>query len=168
MGQGTLEAEVRVEQAADQDADEEGGIDLLRDEGQGNGDHRGQQGPGGVVEGAGGLDIARPLAAGAHTGATAVFAGRVLPVAGHADPLAAAVGADDHLAARLLRGVACGQARGAQGKNQDHQQTQQSQQPSLVVSHGSLSLKQKSHGRRHDFPREEPTTALRPARGDSP
>ena len=48
------------------------------------------------------------------------------------------------------------------------QQTQQGQQPSLVVSHGSLSLKQKSHGRRHDFPREEPTTALRPARGDSP
>ena len=85
-----------------------------------------------------------------------------------ADVIAVHAGHDHVQQDEVRRGVACGQARGAQGKDQDHQQTQQGQQPSLVVSHGSLSLKQKSHGRRHDFPREEPTTALRPARGDSP
>ena len=45
-----LETEGGVQEAARQDADEEGGIDLLRDEREGDGDHRGEQRPGRLEE----------------------------------------------------------------------------------------------------------------------
>ena len=60
MEHGPLKLEAGIEQAAGQDADEQGGVDLLRDQGKPDGNHRGQQGPGGGVERA---DILRGLLA---------------------------------------------------------------------------------------------------------
>ena len=58
MEHGSLKLEAGIEQAAGQDADEQGGVNLLGDQGQTDGDHRGQQGKGGGVERA---DILRGL-----------------------------------------------------------------------------------------------------------
>ena len=47
---GTLKGEVGVEQAAHQDTNKQGGVDLLGDQGQGDGDDGGQQGESGGIE----------------------------------------------------------------------------------------------------------------------
>ena len=48
MGQGTLKGEVGVEQSAHHDTDEQGGVYLLGNQGQRDGDDGGQQGQNGV------------------------------------------------------------------------------------------------------------------------
>ena len=146
MAHRSLKAEVGVEQAADQDADEQGGVDLLGNQRQGNGDDRGQQGPDGVVEIAGGFYISRSLASGAQEGAAAGLTGLILPIAGHAQAGGAAVGTLDHLAARFLRRVPGSHGSGAHGKQQHHRHRQQGQQTARILSHGVLSFaRKKSH-----------------------
>ena len=121
VDEGALKGKVGVEQAAHQDADEQGGVDLLGDQGQGDGDDRGQQGEGGVVKAAGGLDIAGPAAGGTHIAPAAGLALWVQAVAHHTGGAGAAVGTLDHLAARLVGGVG-GEDGGGQGQQQhDHQ-----------------------------------------------
>ena len=120
--QRPLELEVGIEQAAHQNADEQGGIDLLGQQGQGDGDHRGQQGEGGVVKVAGGLDIALSPAGGADKCAAAHLAVFVQTVAAHADAHGAAVGTLDHGGARLLGGVGGRPGGGGHGQHHHHDQ----------------------------------------------
>ena len=64
VGQGALKAEVGVEQAAHYDAHEEGGVDLLGDEGKADGDDGREQGPEGLIEAGGGLGVRLALGEG--------------------------------------------------------------------------------------------------------
>ena len=107
-----LKGQVGVQQAAHQDADEQGGVHLLGDQGQGDGDDRGQQGQGGVVEVAGGLHIAD---------AAAGLAGDRLARVVEDDTQSAAVGALDHFGAGGLGGV-FGEGGGGQSQQQHHSQ----------------------------------------------
>ena len=124
-----LKGEVGVEQAAHQNADEQGGVDLLGDEGQGDGDDRGQQGRGGVEEIAGGDDIAHISAV--HAG----FAGDGLPLVGQDDAHRTAVGALDILGAGQLGGVAPGGEGGADHGQQHHRQKDEPQAGASSSSH---------------------------------
>ena len=143
MAHGPLKAKVGIEQAAGYDTNEQGRVDLLGNQRQGNGNDRGQQRPDGVVEMAGGFYIPRSLAGGAQEGAAAGLAGLVLTIAGHAQAGGAAVAALDHLAARLLRRVPGSHGSGAHRKQQHHRHCQQSQQTTWILSHGVLSFSQK-------------------------
>ena len=108
---GPLEAEVGEQQAAHHDADEQGGVHLLGDQGQADGHHRRQQGQGGVVELALGLGVA---------GAAAGLTGDGLSLLGQDHPQGGAVGALDHLGARLVDGAG-GKGGGGHGQDEHHQ-----------------------------------------------
>ena len=131
MEDGGLKGEVGVQQAAHQDADEQGGVDLLGNQGQGDGDDGGNQGPEGVVETAGGLDVAHALAG---------FAGDGLQVLGQDDAGGPAVGALDVLGSHRLGEVLTGgQGGDGHGGAQQEHDRQQRQKPSSQISHSSLS-----------------------------
>ena len=57
VGQGALKAEVSIEEPAHHDAHEQGGVDLLGDEGQADGDDGWEQRPEGLIEAGGGLSV---------------------------------------------------------------------------------------------------------------
>ena len=62
MGQGAFEAEVSIQKSARQNPHEQGGVHLLGDEGETDGDDGGQQRPEGLIEAGGGLPV--PVAGG--------------------------------------------------------------------------------------------------------
>ena len=120
--QRPLELEVGIEQTAHQDTDEQGGVDLLGQQGQGDGDHRGQQGQGGVIEVAGGLDIALSSAGGTDKRAAAHLTVFVQAIAAHADAHGTAVGTLDHGGPRLLGWVGGRPGGGGHGQHHHHDQ----------------------------------------------
>ena len=130
---GALEGEVGVKQAAHQDTDKQGGVNLLGDQRQGNGDDRGQQSKGGSVEVAGRGDHTFAAAGGAHVGPFTDSAGGVGAVALHADAVALAGRALHGGAASALSG---GKGHAHQGQNQDQRQHDPAQ-PASVHSHSS-------------------------------
>ena len=130
---GALEGEVGVKQAAHQDTDKQGGVDLLGDQSQGNGDDRGQQGKSGSVEVAGRGDHTFAAAGGAYVGPFTDSAGGVGAVALHADAVALAGRALHGGAASTLSG---GKGHAHQGQNQDQRQHDPAQ-PASVHSHSS-------------------------------
>ena len=136
---GTLKAEVGIQQSACQNTHKEGAVDLLGQKGQGNGDDGGQQGPGGIEEVAGGGHIAGAFAGGADIGAAAVLAGLIQAVAAHTGGGSAAVRALNHLGAGFFGGVVAKSGGGHGGEQKQH--SHQRQQPPGQVFHGSLSLK---------------------------
>ena len=139
MEDGALKGKVGVQQTADQNSDEQGGIDLLGDQGQRNGDDGGKQRPGRIVEVAGGLHKSASLAGGTLTGTAAVLAGVVVSVTGHTQAGAAAVGALDPFAAGLLGGIPLGVDGGGHGSDQDQKHRQQRQQSPQCLFHSTLS-----------------------------
>lgn len=113
---GALKGEVGVEQSAHQNTDEQGGINLLGNQGQGDGDHRGQQGHGGVVKITGGHNISHILAVAAG------LAGDGLALVGQNHTHSGAVGALDVLGAAELGGVLHAGKGGADHGQQQHRQ----------------------------------------------
>ena len=105
-----LKGEVGVEKAAHQDSDKQGGVDLLGNQSQCNGDDRGQQGHRGIEEIAGRGDVAL---------ACAGLAGDGLALVGQDHTQRAAVGTLDHLGAADLGGVASG-GKGGGDHSQEH------------------------------------------------
>ena len=136
---GPLEVEVGVQQAAGQNADEQGGIDLLGNQRQRDGDDRGQQGPNGIIIVAGGVDLPHTAAGGADVGPGAVGTGRVQTITGHAGRGAAAVGALHQIGGRLSSGH---DGDGQRGQNHDHHQ--QGEQGSPVSQIHRISSKNKN------------------------
>ena len=64
VGQRPLEMEVGVQQTAHQDAHEQGGVDLLRDQSEADGDDGGQQRPEGLIETGGSFRVRLALGEG--------------------------------------------------------------------------------------------------------
>ena len=140
MADRSLKAKVGVEQTAHQNPDEQGGVHLLGDQGQGNGNHRGEQAPHRIIEMAGGLHIPGSPAGGTEKAAPAIGTRRVLAIAGHAQACLVAVCTDDHFAAGFLCGVPrCGYCS-TQSSYQHHQDSQQRQPSWKTFSHMVLSL----------------------------
>ena len=139
VAHGGLELEVGVEQAARHDADEQRAVNFLGDEGQRDGDDRGQQGPGGVEEAAGRGHIPRAAAGGANVRAAARLTGGVQPVAFHTGTHGAAVRAFDHLGAGFFGRVAGSKGCGAEHYQQHQHHCQKRQDAGQRLSHVSSS-----------------------------
>ena len=137
VGHRALKGEVGVQQAARQNADKQGGIDLLGDQRQGDGDHRGQQGPRAVEKGAGRGDVARVFAV------RAGFAGDGPAVLGQHHPGGSAVGALDVLGSGKLGGVLRRGEGGQDGEGQrQHGKQREQAQAVSSCSHFFSSLQE--------------------------
>ena len=129
MQDRSLKGEVGVEQAAYHNADEQRGIDLLGQQSQADGDHRGEQGQGRVEKAAGGRDIARVLTF--STGLT----GDGLPLVGQHHAHGRTVGALDILGAVEFRGVLPGGKGGGDQAEQEQEYGRSLYQPAVGFSH---------------------------------